>query len=131
MSEKSGYSDSQIDDMQKDAIKRVKEMQRVANQRLGSTRQIRSMNSFWENSNVNNLNQKKSNFGEKNINNQDLIKKPSNKPVNSSGFDLNGLFKLDFLNMDDDKMMILLLIIILSKEGADTMLILALFYLII
>lgn len=116
MSESKGYTRSEVTSMQQDAIRRVREMQRRASQKLGNNSRNNYINNI-EKSN-NNLPIVDNTKGEKGKINRDV------------GLNLNGIFKLD-LDLDEDKIMILLLIFVLSLEGADTILILALCYLII
>lgn len=121
MANQQGYSSSEILAMQKDAIRRVNEMQRIAREKIALTQP-----------NLNNPIVK-----EKTINKE---RKTEPIPLTSNNLDhceteviktttFSGM--LDKLNLDDEKILLILLMLILLNEGADMMLILALGYILL
>ena len=101
----SGYSSSDMLSMQADAIRRVREMQRRA--QLTVSRQAAPDPPP----------------GPRQEQNTPL---PLHTPQEKQGNFLSGL--MESLNLDNDRLLLLALILLLAHEGADTMLILALFY---
>lgn len=111
MANQSGYSSAQIMSMQRDAERRVNEMRRIAQNRLRQT---------------------------------EVVLHPAPEPVNrppapnpvaaepplpvlpEANGGLTGI--LDRLGLDEETLLILILLLLLVNEGADSMLVLALVY---
>lgn len=113
------YSGSDMLHMQQDAIRRVKEMQRRANEKVrqgnSQASTIVSHTSFDPSDRPTSRETKNTQL-------------PANQNQSSSG-SLTGI--LDRIGIDNEKAVLLLLIILMLNEGADTKLILALCYLLI
>ena len=111
------YSGSDMLHMQQDAIRRVREMQRRANEKL------RQGNSPFPQSAA----QSAPRVYQPSSSSHERV---SHLQTNSSSADsLTGI--LDRIGIDNEKAVLLLLIILMLNEGADTKLILALCYLLI
>lgn len=114
----SNYSSSDMMSMQRDAVRRVKEMQRIANSRVYSSPTSEPKRAGGHSPNIpTSLPPKQeSNRGEK-------------KPSFEDGNPISGL--LSQLNLDSDRLIILILLIVLMNEGADQKMLLALCYLLL
>lgn len=138
------YSSAQIMAMQKDAERRVMEMRRMANERIRRTeKSMRDGSSALSDmpSQVSAPAEGNGGFVQRqphsNANQPSTIQKKSANAANSSEAvqlpcapnGLQGI--LDRLGLDEESLLILLLLLILINEGADTMLILALVYLLL
>lgn len=107
----SNYSSSDIMSMQQDAIRRVREMQRISNSKVGgdeskSTAYIPAP----------------------------PVRKEEKRPQGATSVPKNQNFIQDLLsklNLDHDRLIILLLLVVLLNEGADSKLLLALCYLLL
>lgn len=108
-------SKSEIMTMQQDAIRRVREMQQVAQQRVRGNNRPNNSNNNTHNQDINN-----NHFSE-----SKPIEIHNNEPEKSTTF--LGIF--DKLDLDSETIMIGILILVLLNEGVDIMLILALCYL--
>lgn len=118
------YSGADMMSMQRDAIRRVREMQRRANEKIqphpGGARQSTSFHASSQTPYVG--------FE------QERTQAPNtSRPIKEVSSDerINPLSVLESLNLDQEKVILLLLIVLLLHEGADTKLILALCYLLI
>lgn len=114
-----GFSNTEILSMQKDAIRRVNEMQRIAREKIEQTQGVHPQQ----------MNRPKEN-------NEPI--KPIHSPPQPierceteiiRGNSFTGI--LDKLNLDEEKILLIMLGIILMNEGADIMLILALGYILL
>lgn len=126
----SGYSSREILSMQKDAIERVREMQRRANHHLTNTEQNRSNTNNNRETTSSNLGQQKSNEEHRSSNHHE--QQHPIIPVAQAPKSQNSIGNLlSSFNLSEDRALILLIVFILVQEGADTPLILALLYLIL
>lgn len=127
MANNSGYSSTEIMTMQKDAMRRVNEMQRIAREKIEGTI-APAVTSAIPNKPIKNVtNQPPS----RQIPNTDTItqQKPQNVSMEIVHDGFTGI--LEKLNLDDEKLILILLIILLVNEGADIILILALGYILL
>lgn len=108
------YSQSEIDFMRKDALRRTREMHSHANNGKNNVQ-------------ADNLSQvmKETFQDHKQEKNQKFLKEKSGNPLNDI---LSGLFSGE--KIDNDKFIIIILIVILAKEGVDLKLLIALGYII-
>lgn len=116
MANQQGYSSSEILAMQKDAIRRVNEMQKIAREKIALTQP-----------NINTPIVKKETKSEPIPLASDNLEHCDTEVIKTTTF--SGI--LDKLNLDDEKALLIILILILLNEGADIMLILALGYILL
>ena len=126
----SNYSSADMMSMQQDAMRRVREMQRIANEKLNgqSPRQEEYRQPHLANA-VPLLQENKSNQKSKPFSPAQTAETEKKAVPQNSGNMLGGL--LSQLNLDNDRLIILLLLVVLLNEGADHKLLLALCYLLL
>lgn len=117
------YTSAQILAMQNDAIKRVQEMQRLAKKQVENTTGFLPQNKVQSNGHTKGQ--------EKQAKHSQHIEQSNRKiesiPQNQTDVVRNGFAgMLENLNLDEEKLLLIFLIILLINEGADTMLVLAL-----
>lgn len=114
-----GFSNAEILSMQKDALRRVNEMQRIAREKIEQTQGI-----VPQPENLHTENQKPMNP----IHSPPQpIERCETEIVRSNSF--TGI--LDRLHLDEEKILLIVLALILMNEGADIMLLLALGYILL
>ena len=126
----SNYSSSDLMSMQQDAVRRVREMQRIANSKLGGVQEAAQP-------------EQRHSAGQAAApvppaigqvpgrdRHHEAEREKTAPPASSGGSNpLSGI--LSQLNLDHDRLIILLLLIVLMNEGADQKLLLALCYLLL
>ncbi len=115
------YSQSDIDFMRKDALRRTREMHRSVNNGKNNQKNPNEKNS--------NSCEEKSEQHTENNNSQHYEKKESKASADSMSNLISGLFQGG--KIDNDKLIIIFLIIFLAKEGVDLKLLIALGYILI
>lgn len=128
------YSQDNIAAMQEDALKRVREMQKKAKQKVSQNQMFNIYDNFQEknpkNDNVNNS-FRENNISEYGINNfSNKIKKEKNINVKSEKNMFSSLIKNILPDMESDRIFLLFLILMLQGQECDNGLLLALFYII-
>lgn len=128
------YSQDNIAAMQEDALKRVREMQKKAKQKVSQNQMFNIYDNFQEknlkNDNVNNS-FKENNISEYGINNfSNKIKKEKNINVKNEKNMFSSLIKNILPDMESDRIFLLFLILMLQGQECDNGLLLALFYII-
>ncbi len=128
------YSQDNIAAMQEDALKRVREMQKKAKQKVSQNQIFNIYDNFEEknpkNSNVNNS-FRENNISEYGINNfSNKIKKEKNINVKNEKNMFSSLIKNILPDMESDRIFLLFLILMLQGQECDNGLLLALFYII-
>lgn len=124
MEEKSGYSAQQIAAMQRDAVRRVNEMQRIAREKVAAPQQDIAAES--------------PSTPQPNIPIRQQSTAAQGTPLPAANHGLLSIVQpnffsgiLDKLNLDTETIMLMLLIFVLLNEGSDNILILALVYILI
>lgn len=128
------YSQDNIAAMQEDALKRVREMQKKAKQKVSQNQMFNIYDNFQEknpkNDNVNNS-FRENNISEYGINNfSNKVKKEKNINVKSEKNMFSSLIKNILPDMESDRIFLLFLILMLQGQECDNGLLLALFYII-
>lgn len=134
MAENNNYSKLEIENMQKQAINRVKDMQERAKKRVSM-----GNSHFWKNQNIDNRKEIKPIIRSSIL---EDIESSSNKTLDSikdkkvdildeKEFGLKNIISTVMNLMEEDTILILMLIFVLSKEDGDNNLILALCYILI
>ena len=123
MAGNSGYSSAQILSMQKDAVRRVNEMQRIARERLQRTEN--AMGTAPAAVSRSNPPAAQAPVVPEHDTPQP-VRPAGQSPVPSAGSPFTGI--LDRMGLDSESTLLLLLLLLLVNEGADNMLILALVY---
>ena len=128
------YSQDNIAAMQEDALKRVREMQKKAKQKVSQNQMFNIYDNFQEknpkNDNVNNS-FRENNISEYGINNfSNKIKKEKNINVKNEKNMFSSLIKNILPDMESDRIFLLFLILMLQGQECDNGLLLALFYII-
>ncbi len=128
------YSQDNIAAMQEDALKRVREMQKKAKQKVSQNQMFNIYDNFEEknpkNDNVNSS-FRENNISEYGINNfSNKIKKEKNINVKSEKNMFSSLIKNILPDMESDRIFLLFLILMLQGQECDNGLLLALFYII-
>ena len=128
------YSQDNIAAMQEDALKRVREMQKKAKQKVSQNQMFNIYDNFQEknpkNDNVNSS-FRENNISEYGINNfSNKIKKEKNINVKSEKNMFSSLIKNILPDMESDRIFLLFLILMLQGQECDNGLLLALFYII-
>ncbi len=142
MAENNNYTKLEIENMQKQAINRVRDMQERAKKRVSM-----GNSPFWQNQNNRdnedyNINNKKDTKPIIRRNSLEDIDESSSKMIDSiknkkidildqKEFGLKNIISTVMDLMEEDTILILMLIFVLSKEDADNNLILALCYILI
>ena len=128
------YSQDNIAAMQEDALKRVREMQKKAQQKVRQNQMFNIYDNFSErDSEINNT---KNNLCESNIpdcgvnNFSNKLKKEKNINVRNEKNMFSSLIKNILPDMESDRIFLLLLILMLQGQECDNGLLLALFYII-
>lgn len=128
------YSQDNIAAMQEDALKRVREMQKKAQQKVRQNQMFNIYDNFSErDSEINNT---KNNLCESNIpdcgvnNFSNKLKKEKNINVRNEKNMFSSLIKNILPDMESDRIFLLLLILMLQGQKCDNGLLLALFYII-
>jgi len=120
----SNYSGADMMSMQQDAVRRVKEMQRIANSRVNSTP---TSGLQHETKTIS------APISEKKIGSTqrlDIASHPTERSDETANDNpISGL--LSRLHLDNDRLIVLVLLIVLLNEGADQKLLLALCYLLL
>ena len=112
------YSGGDMMSMQRDAIRRVREMQRRANEKLGQQASPQAR-------------QNRPSSSPAHTEHNHAVPVPATVPAEKVP-QVSGLSSfLSNLDLDQEKIMLLMLLVLLIREGADTKLILALCYLLI
>lgn len=140
----SGFNGSQVMHMQQDAIRRVREMQRRANEKLQQTQHMMtnppppSSPQRGQSGHMQNRQQASSSPPPKEHKQPHQEKAPtqsSHKQHTAAPKQASSVFSpaalLDKLNIDHERALLLLLVVVLVNEQADTKLILALCYLLL
>lgn len=124
MEEKSGYSAQQIAAMQRDAVRRVNEMQRIAREKVAAPQQ--------------DIAAEPPSTPQPNIPIHQQSPAAQGTPLSAANHGLLSIVQpnffsgiLDKLNLDTETIMLMLLIFVLLNEGSDNILILALVYILI
>ena len=131
----SGFSSEDLLKMQQDAIQRVKEMQKIAQERIEKTNLANTKTSLNDNNSV-----EKNNISYGNNQNNSIHQKNGVKNIGISETieNLAGIPKkamssissmLENLGIDNDRLLIIVMILILLSDDGDKSLVLALFYL--
>lgn len=121
-----GYSQDNIAAMQEDALKRVREMQKKAKQKVRQNQMFNIYDNFSERSLKNdNI---ESSSEENNFSNK--LKKEKNINVKSGKNMFSSLIKNILPDMESDRIFLLFLILMLQGQECDNGLLLALFYII-
>lgn len=127
-----GYSQDNIAAMQEDALKRVREMQKKAKQKVSQNQMFNIYDNFQERSPKNgNI---KSGSRENNISDYDIsnfsdkLKKEKNINVRSEKNMFSSLIKNILPDMESDRIFLLFLILVLQGQECDNGLLLALLY---
>ena len=128
------YSQDNIAAMQEDALKRVREMQKKAKQKVGQNKMFNIYDNFQEknpkNDNVNNS-FKENNISEYGINNfSNKLKKEKNIKGKNEKNMFSSLINNILPDMESDRIFLLFLILMLQGQECDNGLLLALFYII-
>ena len=142
MAENNNYSKLEIENMQKQAINRVKDMQERAKKRVSM-----GNSTFWKNQNKNheenyNIDNRKEikpiikssileGIEGSSNNILDTVKDKKMDILDEKDFGLKNIISTVMNLMEEDTILILMLIFVLSKEDADNNLILALCYILI
>lgn len=128
------YSQDNIAAMQEDALKRVREMQKKAKQKVSQNQMFNIYDNFQEknpkNDNVNNS-FKENNISEYGINNfSNKLKKEKNIKGKNEKNMFSSLINNILPDMESDRIFLLFLILMLQGQECDNGLLLALFYII-
>lgn len=128
------YSQDNIAAMQEDALKRVREMQKKAKQKVSQNQMFNIYDNFQEknpkNNNVNNS-FKENNISEYGINNfSNKLKKEKNIKGKNEKNMFSSLINNILPDMESDRIFLLFLILMLQGQECDNGLLLALFYII-
>lgn len=129
-----GYSQDNIAAMQEDALKRVREMQKKAKQKVSQNQMFNIYDNFQErgpkNDNIK-RNLVENNISQHNINNfSNKLKKEKNINVKHEKNMFSSLIKNILPDMESDRIFLLFLILMLQGQECDNGLLLALFYII-
>ena len=129
-----GYSQDNIAAMQEDALKRVREMQKKAKQKVSQNQMFNIYDNFQERSPKNDnikRNVVENNISQHSINNfSDKLKKEKNINVKHEKNIFSSLINNILPDMESDRIFLLFLILILQGQECDNGLLLALFYII-
>lgn len=130
MANQSGYTGAQIMAMQKDAMRRVNEMQRISREKLRQTQGImQEVPAEAANPPANPVEAKEE---EPQMIESEIKETAAEEQIavsQNTGTGLQGI--LQRMNLDGETIMLLLLVLILINEGADNMLVLALVYILL
>ncbi len=123
-----GYNHRDIQKMQQDAEKRIREMQRKADQMVGNDMPpvpnfVRTNQKSQDNRNQNNRSYPKTEQTEKKS-----TLGATDKSSTSKGLNLLKMFNFSNFKIDKDVMLIVVMILLLSSEEGDELLLLALAY---
>lgn len=129
-----GYSQDNIAAMQEDALKRVREMQKKAKQKVSQNQMFNIYDNFQERGSKNDnikRNVVENNISQHSINNfSDKLKKEKNINVKHEKNIFSSLINNILPDMESDRIFLLFLILILQGQECDNGLLLALFYII-
>lgn len=129
-----GYSQDNIAAMQEDALKRVREMQKKAQQKVSQNQMFNIYDNFQERSSKNNNikgSAVENNISQHSINNfSNKLKKEKNINVKHEKGIFSSLINSILPDMESDRIFLLFLILMLQGQECDNGLLLALFYII-
>lgn len=127
-----GYSQDNIAAMQEDALKRVREMQKKAKQKVSQNQMFNIYDNFQERSPKNDnikSGSRENNISDYDISNfSDKLKKEKNINVRSEKNMFSSLIKNILPDMESDRIFLLFLILVLQGQECDNGLLLALLY---